>query len=92
MYMQTIDKLKEMRLHGMARSFQERRIRPDHQELSHDEFIGLLVDDEYIYRQNSRYHRLLQMARLKFPVSETGRDRLSEKPGDNQIQDHRAAK
>lgn len=67
MYTQTITKLKEMRLPGMAKSFQERRIRPDHQELSHEEFIALLVDDEFIYRQNNRQKRLLQMARLKFP-------------------------
>jgi DNA replication protein DnaC len=55
-----------MRLNGMAKSFQERRIKPDHQDLSHEEFIALLVDDEYQHRQNNRQLRLLRMARLKF--------------------------
>lgn len=58
--------MHEMKLHGMARSFQERRILPDHQDLSHDEFIGLITDDEYIQRQNNRQRRLLQLAKLKF--------------------------
>ena len=66
MYTQTITKLYEMRLNGMAKSFQERRIKPDHQDLSHEEFIALLVDDEYQHRQNNRQRRLLRMARLKF--------------------------
>lgn len=67
MHTQTITRLHEMRLHGMAKSFQERRIKPDHQDLSHEEFIALLVDDEYLHRQNNRQRRLLRMARLKFP-------------------------
>lgn len=67
MYTQTITKLHELKLHGMARSFQERRVKPDHQDLSHDEFTALLVDDEYLQRQNNRQRRLIQMAKLKFP-------------------------
>lgn len=66
MYTQTITKMHEMKLHGMARSFQDRRAKPDHQDLSHDDFIGLLIDDEHIQRQNNRQRRLLQMAKLKF--------------------------
>jgi len=66
MYTQTTTKMHEMKLHGMARSFQERRTMPDHQDLSHDEFTALLVDDEYIQRQNNRQRRLLQAAKLKF--------------------------
>jgi DNA replication protein DnaC len=66
-FMQTITKMNELKLHGMSRSFAERRIKPDHQELSHDEFVALLIDDEYVYRQNNRQRRLLHGARLKFP-------------------------
>jgi len=54
-----------MKFHGMSKSFQERRLKPDHQDLSQDEFIGLLIDDEYLQRQNNRQHRLLQRAKLK---------------------------
>lgn len=64
---ETLRKLNELRLRGMAKSFQERIIRPDHRELSFEEFLGLLVDDEDLYRKNLRQRRLLQMAKLKFP-------------------------
>jgi DNA replication protein DnaC len=62
---QTMEKLNEMKLFGMARSFSERRNRPDHQEMPYEDFLGLLVEDEYLYRQNKRLTRLLQEARLK---------------------------
>lgn len=62
---QTIEKLHEMNLSGMARSFSERRSRPDHREMSYEDFVGFLVEDEYLYRQNKRLTRLLQQARLK---------------------------
>jgi len=63
---QTITKLNEMKLHGMSKSFQERIARTDHNDLSHEEFTALLVDDEYDHRQNNRQRRLLQVAKLKF--------------------------
>jgi len=66
MYTQTITKMQEMKLHGMAMSFQTRRTKPDHQDLNHDEFTALIIDDEYTQRQNNRQRRLLQRARLKF--------------------------
>lgn len=62
---QTISKLNAMKLFGMARSYEERRIKPDHKDLSFDEFFGLLVDDEAIHRQNQRLTRLLKGARFK---------------------------
>ncbi|MCP4764604.1 MAG: ATP-binding protein [archaeon] len=58
-------KLNEMKLYGMVKSFEERRILPDHKDLSNEEFFCLLVDDEYIYRKNKRMKRLLTNARLK---------------------------
>ena len=64
---ETLRELNEMKLYGMARSFQDRVIRPDHRDLSLEEFLGLLVDDEYLRRRNQRQHRLLQRAKLKFP-------------------------
>lgn len=64
---ETLRKLNEMRLYGMAKAFQERIIRPDHRDMSLEEFLGLLVDDEYLHRRNTRQRRLLQIAKLKFP-------------------------
>ena len=64
-YKQTIEKLNEMKLYGMTQSFSDRRILPDHKDLSFDQFMGLVVDDEYIHRKNNRLKRLLKCAKFK---------------------------
>jgi len=64
---QTLNKLNEMGLCSMAKSFEEKILRPDHRDISFEEFFGLVVDDEYIYRKNQKLARLLQLAKLKFP-------------------------
>ncbi len=51
---QTIDKLYQMKLFGMADSLKGRISRPDHRELCTSDLIGLIVDDEWIYRDNKR--------------------------------------
>jgi DNA replication protein DnaC len=66
---QTISKLNDMKLTGMVRSYQERRIKPDHNDLSFDEFFSLVVDDEYIYRKNKRLKRLLKRAKFKLSTA-----------------------
>ncbi|MDP6511184.1 MAG: IS21-like element helper ATPase IstB [Dehalococcoidia bacterium] len=62
---QTIATLNAMKLFGMARGFEQRLNSPQHAELSHDEFVGLLVQDEKTYRDNQRLKRLLKNARLR---------------------------
>lgn len=62
---QTLRKLKELGLHGMLKSYEERIIKPDYRDLSFSDFFGILVDDEYLYRQNARQKRLLSQAHLK---------------------------
>jgi DNA replication protein DnaC len=62
---QTIATLNSLKLFGMARSFEERLNSPLHAELSHAEFVGLLVQDEKTYRDNQRLKRLLKRARLR---------------------------
>ena len=64
---QTLSKLNEMGLPGMAKSFEEKSTRPDHKDISFEEFFGLLVDDEYLCRKNLKLARLLQLAKLKYP-------------------------
>lgn len=63
---ETIRKMNEMKLFGMARSLDERQKTPDG-NLSAEEYLGLLVDDEYLYRKNNRLRRLLQNANLRIP-------------------------
>jgi DNA replication protein DnaC len=66
---QTIETLNALKLHGMARGLGERLIHPGHGELSHADFIGLLVQDEKTYRDNQRLARLLKKARLRQPAA-----------------------
>lgn len=62
---QTITTLNMLKLFGMAKGFEERLNHPSHAELSHAEFVGLLVQDEKTYRDNRRLKRLLKNARLR---------------------------
>ena len=43
-----------MKLFGMAEKLKERLGRVDHQDLSKAELIGLLVDDEWLNRENRK--------------------------------------
>jgi DNA replication protein DnaC len=62
---QTLDKLNTMKLFALAKSLQERLERQDHQSLSKAEFIGLLVDDEWLYRENRKLTARLRVAKFK---------------------------
>ena len=65
---QTVERLHEMRLFGMAEAFARQLERPDSAELSFEERFGLLVEYEWTYRQNQRLARLLRQARLRLPA------------------------
>jgi DNA replication protein DnaC len=62
---QTLDKLNAMKLFALAKSLQERLERQDHQSLSKAEFIGLLVDDEWLHRENRKLTGRLRVAKFK---------------------------
>ena len=66
---QTIAILNSLKLFGMARGLSQRLGDPGHGELSHADFIGLLVQDEKAYRDNRRLGRLLRKARLRQPAA-----------------------
>jgi DNA replication protein DnaC len=62
---QTVAILNALKLHGMARSFIERLAVSTQANLSHAEFVALLVQDEKTHRDNQRLKRLLKNARLR---------------------------
>lgn len=62
---QTVTKMESMNLTGMAQAFKEFMEKPKCADLTHEEFIGLLLDAELTARENRRLHRLLGNARLK---------------------------
>jgi len=62
---QTLSTLHALKLFGMAKSFTDKLSHPNTADLSHQEFFGLLVQDEKTYRENLRLKRLLANAKLK---------------------------
>ncbi len=62
---QTIAIMNSLKLFGMARGLSERLAAPSHGELSHADFVGLLVQDEKTCRDNQRLARLLKNAKLR---------------------------
>jgi DNA replication protein DnaC len=65
----TLDRLREMGLHGMAQALDTQRTHPDVQGLAFEDRLGLLVDQEWTLRQNRRLTRLLQEAKLRYPTA-----------------------
>jgi DNA replication protein DnaC len=62
---QTISILHSLKLFGLAKGLEDRLADPQQANLSHAEFVGLLVQDEQLYRDNLRLRRLLKNAKLR---------------------------
>lgn len=65
----TVERLREMRLKGMAEALLDQNNNSEIQSYAFEERLGLLVDHEYISRQNRRLARLLKQAKLRLPAS-----------------------
>ena len=61
----TLEKLKTLRLDGMAAAWAEQRASAETGRLAFDERFGLLVDAEWLARENKRLTRCLKEAKLK---------------------------
>src|SRR5438876_4667139 len=61
----TLEKLSALRLHEMGAAWQEQQRRTDHDALTFDERFGLLVDAQWLGRENRRLQRALREARLR---------------------------
>jgi DNA replication protein DnaC len=64
---QTLDQLRGLSLTGMADALTEQLTQPAVGAMSFEERLALLVDREILARDQRRYTRLLQKARLKYP-------------------------
>ena len=65
----TIERLRALRLRGMAEALSSQLQQPDMQSFSFEERLGRPVDLEWAYRQNRRLARLLKAAKLRLPAS-----------------------
>ena len=61
----TLEKLKALRLSAMAAAWQEQQKNPEMASVTFDERLGLLVDTEWLARENKRLARCLKEAKLK---------------------------
>jgi DNA replication protein DnaC len=62
---QTMEKLQAMKLHGMAKAMRQWLDQPKDKELAPADLVGLLVDAEWLYRENRRLASRLRNAKLK---------------------------
>ena len=66
---QTLSKLKEMRLVGMARAFQSTQESGKNEVFTPDELLTHLVESEWDERYNRKMHRSVQRARFRYKAS-----------------------
>jgi DNA replication protein DnaC len=62
---QALTQMKQMRLSTMAESLVTRLKNADHRDLSHEEFVALLIEDEFNARNDRRLSRMIGRANFK---------------------------
>ena len=62
----TVEKLRSMRLRGMAETFNLQTQNISFSELTFEERFGMIVDNEWTKRKNNHLNRLFKKATLKF--------------------------
>jgi DNA replication protein DnaC len=62
---QTMEKLASLRLHGMSNALRQWLEKPKDKDLDPADLVGLLVDAEWLYRENRKLSARLKTARLK---------------------------
>lgn len=65
----THEKLRTLKLYGMAKSFEEQASGNDYDDLSFEERMGLLIDRELTEQENRRLTSRLKRAKLRQPAS-----------------------
>ena len=65
---ETLEKLKLMKLHGMFAAFEQQMAQPETAALSFEDRFGLLLDQEWMYRENRKLNNRLR--RAKFRIQE----------------------
>lgn len=66
---QTMDKLQALRLEGMAQALEEQRRQPDITQLDFEERFALLVERQWLWRENRALAARLHYAQLKIAAT-----------------------
>jgi DNA replication protein DnaC len=67
----TLEKLKTLRLDGLSAAWAEQQKSPEIGALGFDERFGLLIDAEWMHRENKRIRRLLKEAKMRLTEAST---------------------
>lgn len=62
---QTLTQMRALRLSQMATATEERMAKGEHKQLSCEEFLGLLIEEEYHARKNRKLSRMIGRANFK---------------------------
>lgn len=65
----TVDKMQALKLSAMVEAFQQQRNSHQYAELDFEERLGMLIDAEWIRREQRKLTRRLQVAKLRYPAS-----------------------
>lgn len=65
----TIEKMKQMRLTAMAETYHNSLQNNMHKDYTIDQYIALMVDQEWDYRHNKRIKNLIATAGFRYPAS-----------------------
>lgn len=65
----TIEKMKQMRLYAMADNYYNSTQNNLHRDYTLDQYLALLVDQEWEYRYNKRIQNLIATACFRYPAS-----------------------
>ncbi len=66
---QTLEKMRAMKMADMAEAFTQQMGSSDYAELSFEERVGLIIDSEWIGREQRKLTRRLRAAKLRYPAS-----------------------
>jgi DNA replication protein DnaC len=66
---QTLEKMNGMKLSGMAEGLRQQLGSAEHVRLAFDDRLGLLVDAEWIAREQRKLAKRLRAAKLRYPAS-----------------------
>jgi DNA replication protein DnaC len=65
----TLEKLKQLKLHGMAAAFQTAVETRSHQDMTADDLVSYIVEAEYNDRNNRRISRSIESAHFRYSAS-----------------------
>jgi DNA replication protein DnaC len=65
----TIEKMKQMRMTGMAEAYHNNLQSSNYQNYTVDQYIAMLIDQEWEYRQDRKFNGLIKKARFKLQPS-----------------------